>query len=229
MDTRVQTRRSASQHSAQLQTAPTEGIRLPTRIFRRNEHLMHAGDRVKCAYQVVSGVFKSYINHENGDNQVLGFHVPGDVLGHEILLDGVSGRHVMALDTSSVKRLDTRDETTSQLLTESLYDEVSRLTRQLHLEREYCTDARLAAFLLDYSHAQARRGCSRYDFILPMRRRDLAGYLGLATETLSRVFSRFRSRGILSVNTNHITVRDCAMLREIAGRERTEPDQQIAH
>ncbi|TDT41438.1 Crp/Fnr family transcriptional regulator [Halospina denitrificans] len=191
--------------------------RSTNRILRRNEHLIHAGDQVRHAHVVVSGVLKSYINYENGDSQVLGFHIPGDIIGHESLINGRSFCGVLALDTSSVRRLETVGETTSQALIESMHSEIQRLTRQLHLERECSTAARLATFLMDYSESQAQRGYCRYEFILPMGRRDLAGYLGLATETLSRVFSRFRDQGILRVSTNHVTILDPARLEAASG------------
>lgn len=193
------------------------GARSTNRILRRNEHLIHAGDPVKHAYVVVSGVLKSYINYENGDSQVLGFHIPGDIIGFESLTNARSFCGVLALDTSSVRRLEIVGETTSQALIESMHSEIQRLTRQLHLERECSTAARLATFLLDYSQSQAERGYSRHEFILPMGRRDLAGYLGLATETLSRVFSRFRDQGILRVSTNHVTILDPAALAAASG------------
>jgi len=196
--------------------------RSANRILRRNEHLIHAGDQIKHAYVVVSGVLKSYINYENGDSQVLGFHIPGDIIGHESLINGRSLCGVIALDTSSVKRLQATNDTASHALINSMQSEIQRLTRQLHLERECSTAARLATFLLDYSESQAQRGYSRYEFILPMGRRDLAGYLGLATETLSRVFSRFREQGILGVSTNHVTILDPARLEAASGKAAEE-------
>ncbi|MYL27843.1 MULTISPECIES: Crp/Fnr family transcriptional regulator [Halomonadaceae] len=200
-----------------IRTGLAARMRAGNLILRRHEHLIHAGDTVRSPYLVVSGVFKSTINYENGDSQVLGFHVPGDVLGHEILLDALSGRDVVALDTSSVRRLDHLDSDTRCLLIESMCNESRRLTRQLHLERKYSTDARLAAFLIDYSDSQARRGYSRYEFILPMGRRDLSGYLGLAPETLSRGLSRLRDHDILMVSTNHLKILDPERLRNVSG------------
>ena len=197
--------------------AQSAEARSANRILRRNEHLIHAGDQIKHAYVVVSGVLKSYINYENGDSQVLGFHIPGDIIGHESLMQGRSFCGVIALDTSSVRRLEATSGATSQALVESMHSEIQRLTRQLHLERECSTAARLATFLLDYSESQAQRGYCRYEFILPMGRRDLAGYLGLATETLSRVFSRFRDQGILRVNTNHVIILDPTKLEAASG------------
>ncbi|MGM0433598.1 MAG: Crp/Fnr family transcriptional regulator [Pseudomonadota bacterium] len=193
------------------------GIPSGNRILRRHEHLIHAGARIRHPYLVISGAFKSYVNYENGDSQVLGFHVPGSVLGYEVLLDGYCSCSVVALDTSSVKRLDSLDEDTRRLLTENMCNEIQRLSRQLHLERKCCTDARLAAFLIDYSDSQGRRGYSRNEFILPMGRRDLAGYLGLAPETLSRGFRRLRDRGILTASTNHVKLLSPERLRNIAG------------
>ncbi|TVP58596.1 MAG: Crp/Fnr family transcriptional regulator [Halomonadaceae bacterium] len=182
--------------------------RSDTRLLRRNQYLIHEGDLVERACIVVSGALKSHINYCNGDSQVLGFHIPGDIIGHEALIHGPAFCSVIALDTSCVQFLDVSDAATSEILIENMHNEIQRLTRQLHLERDYSTSARLATFLLDYSQSQVESGYSRYEFILPMGRRDLAGYLGLAVETLSRVFSRFRDQGVLSVNTNHVHILD---------------------
>lgn len=198
------------------------------RILQRDQHLFVAGDVVNVAYLVVAGVLKSYVLHENGDEQVLEFHLPGDVIGLDALVEATSSSSVMALDTSNVRALSihhTRQRPNqsgqdgfadAEVIITGMYREILRLTRRLHMASN-STNARLASFLLDYSHSQACRGCDPDVLLLPMKRRDLARYLGLATETLSRSFSRLRDKGLLSVDNNDIAILDRAGLREAAG------------
>ena len=200
-------------------------------ILRRDQHLFHAGDRLTDAYVVIGGALKSCINYRNGDCQILGFHIPGDIVGYESLINGCSSCSVIALDTSCVRQLGlTRSDNTHQTLSpiprtiiESMSGEIQQLRRQLHQERHCKTDARFAAFLLDYSHCQAERGFSRYAFRLPMARRDLAAYLGVATETLSRLFTRFRDQGLIRVNDNQLTILNPERLQSISDTSTTSP------
>ncbi len=192
------------------------GERHANRILRRNQHLFHAGDKLSDAYIVVGGALKSYINYRNGDGQVLGFHIPGDIVGYESLINGFSTCSVVALDTTCVRRLgithsgktNQTDSPIPRAIIESMCAEIQQLSRQLHQERHSKTDARFATFLLDFSQSQVERGFSRHAFRLPMARRDLAAYLGVATETLSRLFTRFRERGLIRVDGNHLTLLD---------------------
>ena len=228
---------SRAWHDAEPASSREEGTpdRTASRIIRRNEHLIRPGDQVSHAYIVVSGALKSYVNYENGDNQVVGFHNPGDIIGYESLLNGRSFCAIIALDTSCIRCLDSAEsrkeqqkpDSTFQPLIQEMYSEIQRLTRQLYLERESSTSARLATFLLDYSQSQAERGYSRNEFILPMGRRDLASYLGLATETLSRAFSRFRDQGILRVSTNHVVILDLQGLETASGAATDEESRLI--
>ncbi len=193
------------------------------RILRRGEHLFRCGDPVNHIHRVMGGILKSYFIHENGDEQVINFHLPGDLVGCDALADNLSAFSVVALNTSSVWReeLPGQDETQegNGISNRSMYvhmqDEILRLVRLLHMER--CgTDARLARFLLDYANAQRDRGFSREEFHLPMGRKDLACYIGLAPETVSRIFSRLRNRSILRVENNHIWIVDHDALERVA-------------
>ncbi|TVP52451.1 MAG: hypothetical protein EA349_15660 [Halomonadaceae bacterium] len=211
------------------------------RILRRKEHLFHAGEPLSHPYRVMAGVFKSYVVYEDGSEQVLGFHLPGDLIGFDAMVGRTTFCAVMALDTASVRQLTTAelaslyckggeseqspshcsaaevsDSHLHSPVIHSMYDEILRLTRLLHMERGCSTTSRLASFLLEYAEGQSRRGGSRLTLHLPMKRRDLAGYLGLATETLSRAFSQFRDQGLLAVNTSDIEILNLAGLEAIA-------------
>lgn len=190
-------------------------------ILQRGEHLFHAGENIESPHLIIAGVLKSYVTDENGEECIIGFHMPGDVVGFEALVGRKTFCGVMALDTTKVLPLLSRGSpepntaNSPDLMTE-MYREILRLVHLLQMDRG-STEGRVARFLLDYSELQAQRGCSRRSFVLPMARYDLARYLGLATETVSRVLSRFRDRSWLSVDNNHITIHDATSLLRTAG------------
>ena len=77
-------------------------------------------------------------------------------------------------------------------------------------------EERLASLLLSLSERYQRRGFSPTDFYLSMSRNDIGNYLGLAVETVSRLFTRFQEEGILEVQRKHICIQDLPQLRLIA-------------
>jgi CRP/FNR family transcriptional regulator len=78
---------------------------------------------------------------------------------------------------------------------------------------------RLAAFLINFSGRLRKRGLCATDFSLSMRRPDIANYLGLSAETVSRGFTHLQKRGLLSVERKHVglVVRAAAAIRRIDG------------
>ncbi len=200
------------------------------RILRRDEHLFHAGNSLQQTYLVVAGCLKSYVLHEDGEEQILDFHQPGDIVGIEAMLDQPAHGSVVALDTSSVRRFsapELRDTvlsgaTDGALVLASMYRAMHRLTHRLHMVARP-TGQRLARYLLEFADAQGRRGCSRRQLRLPMRRRDLACYLGLATETLSRTFTRLQQQGLIVVDSYEVTLIDLPGLRRKAGLDVANP------
>ena len=113
--------------------------------------------------------------------------------------------------------------------------EEAGLQRQLHrvMSRELVRDQgvmmllgtmraeeRLAAFLLNLSQRFTARGYSPNEFHLRMKREEIGSYLGLSLETVSRLFSRFQSEGLVAVQQKHIRILDVAGLRSVMLPER---------
>lgn len=209
-----------------VSTSPAGGLSpcLPGRILRRGEHLVRAGEPTGSVCLVRSGALKSYVIHDDGDEQVLGFHMTGDIIGFDAVFADTAACSVVALDTANVARLPmpaaglVATDGPAHALGGAMYREMQRLTELLYMERA-STSERLATFLLDHAERQARRGLSRREFILPMTRRDLAHYLGLAPETLCRAISQFRRDGVIAGERNVIRVLDETALHRCAGRE----------
>jgi CRP/FNR family transcriptional regulator len=174
---------------------------------------------------VRSGCVKTYMPTPDGGEQVTGFHLPGEIVGLDAIATGSHSSSARALDTASFCELPF-----SQL--EDLADEVRSLGRRLlrvlgreiHQDQEMLAvlgkptaEERLAALLVSFSARLKQRGFSDREFRLSMSRHDIGSYLGLAVETVSRVFSRFQRRGLLRVERRAIILHNLAALKLLAG------------
>lgn len=197
------------------------------RLFHRGDAVFHAGERLDALYLLRSGAVKTTVGSEDGEEQIVGFHVAGDILGLDAIAAGNFVSTATVLDTSSVCVL-SREAYRAALATPSVQE--AFLDMMSHIIRRYeqsllmlgklNAEQRLAAFLLEQLEAAQRRGLSGTSLTLPMSRADIAGYLSLAPETVSRVLTRMQSGGMLEVDRNHVEVLDAERLREAAGRAR---------
>ncbi|HBC17794.1 MAG TPA: fumarate/nitrate reduction transcriptional regulator Fnr [Alcanivorax sp.] len=202
-----------------LAVAPTQLDELDRIIHRgrplkRGEHLFRAADEFQAVYAVRSGALKTYVLSDEGDEQVTGFYLPGEVLG----MDGISTAHHMsnakALETATVCEIPfSKLEMLSQRIPSlqhhffSLMSNEIRSDRELHmLLSKKNADDRVASLLISMSARHQRRGLSERAFRLPMSRYDIANYLGLAVETVSRIFTRFQQNGWLRVEGREVEI-----------------------
>jgi CRP/FNR family transcriptional regulator len=100
--------------------------------------------------------------------------------------------------------------------------EIVRDEQLLMMLGRMTAEERLASCLLSFSHRQTRLGQSGTDLKLAMSRQDLGDYLGLALETVSRLFSRFQEDGLISVQGRQIALHNLDRLRAVAGSPHSE-------
>jgi len=182
--------------------------------YHRGDHLFRPGHSSHALFAVRSGALKSYCLTGDGEEQVLGFILPGELTG----MDGLAGGHYasasVALETTSVCELpfDQLTALCSQL--PGVHEQILRIVgkeittdqQMLMLLGKRNAEERLASFLLSLSSRFKKRGLSASEFYLPMSRQDIGNYLGLAIETVSRLFARFQDEQILAVDRKHITI-----------------------
>lgn len=193
------------------------------RPVKRGDYLYRAGSALHSLFAIRAGFVKSSVMHEDGREQVAGFHMTGDLLG----LDGIStNQHTcdtVALEDSEMCEI-------PFLSLEKLSREIPSLQHHFHrmMSREIVRDhgvmlllgsmraeERLAAFLLSLSQRFAARGYSATEFHLRMTREEVGSYLGLKLETISRVLSRFQEEGLLEVRNKHIKIIKLEHMREL--------------
>jgi CRP/FNR family transcriptional regulator len=192
------------------------------RGIKAGEHIFREGDISNALYVVRSGSVKSYLISNDGEEQVLGFYLPGDVFG----LDG-SEEHgrmssAVTLETSTVCRLPIEDLDENGISKQLLRLTSSQLLRDhnlvLMLARKDA-DGRLASFITDLSRRYQARGYSAMAINLSMSRQDIGNYLGLAVETVSRTLTRFQDSGLISVRRRSVEILDLKSLQAIAGAQ----------
>lgn len=175
------------------------------------EHVFREGDPFEAIAAVRAGTVKTYVIDRDGREQVLGFHLPGEVIG----LNAIDGDrypcNAVALDTVMLCRFSFPRISMLAARLPGLQKHLFRLMsrdigRASLLAGDYSADQRMAAFLVGLSRRLAARGFSPDRFQLTMARTDIANYLRLAPETVSRVFKRFQDEGLLQVERRDLEI-----------------------
>ncbi|MFW5452120.1 fumarate/nitrate reduction transcriptional regulator Fnr [Thioalkalivibrio sulfidiphilus] len=195
------------------------------RPLQRGEYLYRPGDRMQALYAVRAGSVKTSSISDDGLEQVTGFHLPGELLGLDAISDGIHPCTARALETTSVCEIpyDRLEDLAGQV--PGLQRQLFRImSREIQFDEHLMTllgkkssEARLAAFLLSLSKRFGERGFSRQEFNLTMSRNDIANHLGLAVETVSRLFTRFQQLGLLEVNRKLVQLIDMEGMHQMAG------------
>jgi len=187
--------------------------------------LFRAGDGFGDLFVVRSGCIRTTHPSSDGDEQVIGFHLPGELLGLDAISEGRDHCDAVALERTSVCAVpfDQLEEVASHV--PGLQHQMLRIvSRELVQEHQHLVAlgrrtarARLALFLHSLSERLHAGGYSGADFRLPMSRDDIASYLGLALETVSRLLGRLSDEGVIAVERRRVRVLDAAVLAAIAG------------
>ncbi len=190
-------------------------------MFERGEHVFRTGDPFHAIYAVRQGTVKTSVVNREGHEQVLGFYLPGEVVGLNAIYPEKYPCDAIALEPAEFCRfsfpamsdLAARMPSVQQHLFRMLSKELG--TASL-LAGDHTADERMAAFLVDLGHRYAERGFSGTRFNLSMSRSDIANYLRLATETVSRVFSRFRNQSLVKIDGRKVELVDTDALEDLA-------------
>ncbi len=195
------------------------------RPLKKGEFLFRQGDAFNSVFAVRSGALKTFSLTDSGDEQITGFHLPSELVG----LSGMDSESypvsAMALETTSVCEIpfERLDELSVQLpqLRRQLMRIMSREIRDdqqmMLLLSKKTADERIATFLVNLSARFRVRGFSANQFRLSMSRNEIGNYLGLAVETVSRVFTRFQQNSLLEAEGKEVHILDPIELCALAG------------
>lgn len=184
-------------------------------------YIFRTGDAFRAVYAVRAGSVKTVCVDADGREQVLGFYLPGEMIGLNAIYPERYPCDAIALETTQLCRfsfpamsaLAARLPSVQQHLFRMLSKEIGTASV---LAGDHSADQRVAAFLIDLSERLQQRGYSASELHLSMSRSDIANYLRLAAETVSRVLGRFRDQKVLQIEGRNVRVLELARLRDVA-------------
>jgi CRP/FNR family transcriptional regulator len=200
--------------------------------IHKGDALYRAGDKLRSLYAVRRGAFKTSGVMEDGRVHVTGFFLSGEILGFDAITGDVHPCTAEALETSDVCEIpfDRLGELGHQIpglqrqLLRVMSRELVRDEQMLVMLGRMTAEERFASFLLSFSRRQARQGRSETDLSLAMSRQDIGYYLGLALETVSRLFSRFQDQELIEVIGRQVRLLDIDRLRALANADGAPPE-----
>jgi CRP/FNR family transcriptional regulator len=211
---------------------PEELVQMDPLVARRirlhkGDALFRAGERFTSLYAIRSGSCKTVLPGEDGQDQVAGYHMAGDVIGtdgigteaHDCEAIALEDMEVCGLPFDRVEEFARQNAHFQRSLTRLLSREITRERRVTMILGTMHADQRLATFLLDLAHRYHERGYSSVEFVLRMTREEIGSHLGLKLETVSRLFSRFHEEGLIQVHGRVVKLLDRNALRKVVGHE----------
>ena len=183
--------------------------------FVRNTEIYGENERVEYLYRVLKGSVRTGKVLRDGRRQIAAFYLPGDVVGfeasdrHALSAEAIVDCQLLVLRRAAVAALAARDSSVAGQLWAMTVAELHRAQDQVMLVVESAQE-RVAGFLL----AMSKRSHDSDHITLPMSRQDIADYLGLTIETVSRALTQFKDAKAITLPTaRHIVLRDREALR----------------
>lgn len=191
--------------------------------IQRGEMLYRVGEEFKGLYAVRSGLFKAFVTADDGEEQIVGFFLPGEMLGLDAIETQVHVCSAVALETSSYCAVPfTKLSEVCKEIPELQNQLFKIMSRELSSENQMLltlgkknSEEKVATFLLTTSTRFHKLGYSANEFKLTMSRQEIGNYLGITFETVSRVFSRLQRNGIIKVNRKAINITDMVALKNL--------------
>jgi CRP/FNR family transcriptional regulator len=195
-----------------------------TSAFTAGQLLFSEGEAAEAVFNITRGAVKTYKLLADGRRQITGFLFPGDLLGMDQLGAYVNSAEALGEVRACRylrRRFDALAERFPRLekrLLSTMLDEMAETQEQLLLLGRKTAPERLASFLLRLSVRQLKRGVAAQPVRLAMTRADIADFLGLTTETVSRTLTRFRTQALIRLLPDHqVELTDELRLAALAG------------
>jgi CRP/FNR family transcriptional regulator, nitrogen fixation regulation protein len=202
-----------------LAPADLGGLMGASLSFGRNAEIYGEGEPADYLYKVLSGTVRTYKVLKDGRRQVGDFYLPGDLFGletgdvHAFSAEATTKSKVLLIRRSAVAALAARDNEFARELLALTGREIDRVRDHVMLLIKTAQE-RVACFLLEMAD-RINTGKEK-EVQLPMRRQDIADYLGLTIETVSRTLTQLESIDAIALpSSRRIVLRDRAALRRL--------------
>jgi CRP-like cAMP-binding protein len=187
--------------------------------FGRDAEIYGENEPAEYLYKVISGTVRTYKVLNDGRRQIGAFYLPGDVFGleigdvHTFSAEAIVDSKVLVIKRSSVIGLAARDASVARELWTMTAGELQRVQDHIMLLIKTAQE-RVAGFLLE----MAGRSTKSDEISLPMSRQDIADYLGLTIETVSRTLTQLENAATIAVPTSRrIVLRNRGALNRMNG------------
>ena len=199
------------------------------RSLKKNQHLYLQDDPATDVHFLLDGALKAYRVTPEGEEGIIRFYFPGELLWTDGSGSGRRTMSVMSIDTSRICSMSLA--VLQRLMSE--YSDVQircyeLLSKMISEEQAFISmlsrgdaERRLAFILLRICRNRCSMDSDRLQFSVPMTRSDIGNYLGLRVETVSRAFSRFEERRIVQANGRKVSIIDLPSLERIAMGQKT--------
>jgi CRP-like cAMP-binding protein len=187
--------------------------------YPRNTEIFGENESADYVYKVVSGAVRTYKILSDGRRQVGGFYLPGDIFGlqfadeHAFSAEAITDTKVLVVKRSALSSLAARNASVGKELLDLTSRELRRMQNRVLLLVKSAQE-RVASFLLE----MADRACANNIVELPMSRQDIADYLGLTIETVSRTLTCLETSATIEVpSSRRIVLRNRPALNRLNG------------
>jgi len=182
-----------------------------------------AGDAANNIYAVRLGSFKSYRLRENGDMQIIGIHLPGELFGldalaseqRQIYTEALEKSNVCALPVADLERLSRHIPAIGRQMMRLMARELNNSYEEHELLANDTALKRVAKFIWRFVQRRQQVGLQVRQFDIAISRQDLANFLGLQVETVSRAFRELRDRKVITASRSKLEILDLAALQTL--------------
>ena len=200
-----------------------EDIVQRNRPIKTDDYLYRQGEPCQSLYAVKSGSFRSYVLNADGSEQTIGFYLPGELMGLDSFQNGHFHCSVVALETATVCELPLPRLNILSSKIPSLQAQLMRMVGaqivsdhdKIVLLGNRSATEKMATFLLMMSQRYNALGFSSTQFNLTMHRRDIANFLGMTIETVSRQLGALSKKGVITVKQRGIQINNLDSLKTI--------------
>lgn len=177
--------------------------------LQAGQMLAREGDARRYVFTVTSGALRRIRVLPDGRRLVAGFLMPGDFIGfsgashYRHSIEAISDSVLCSIAQADMRELCERHPGLEHELLERACVELDATRNNLMALARMTPLERLAGFLLDMAARRQRQGVGGNQLVLPMTRADIADYLGLTVETVSRSFTKLRQDGMIAASDPH--------------------------
>ena len=205
-------------------SAPPSDALSRTRTLSSGDYLYRAGEKVEEYFYVRTGVIKTFVTGRRGDEDVTGFFYPGEWFGWGSLdaqrLESASSLGETNLCTVSVTYIGNSQNTTGLL--EVLEKNYTALTSQRLSLKPSRVDVRLARWIIEIEEKLRRIGLDTTRIPTPMKRSELANYLGMTSESLSRALLRLSKSLLIHTNRRNLEIVSLEAMRKYISEQEAD-------